>query len=252
MPYQRKPLAQWSPARDVWETAQQGICGHWAVWRETWPAWGMTVRGVLYELPRLGLHTSAAESSSAPLLPTPNLFHSKNTETPEGYRARRADVKARTGTQHGPSLQVVIASLLPGQTPLQPGALMPTPTAQDGSNRGGPAQSRRHSLPLNALAPQLDNLEPPGEQMALPLEVDWGPYAQAIARWEQATRPAPPAVSTGGLSARFVEWMMGLDEGWVTDVPGVSEKQAITALGNGVVPQQAMAAIITCLQYLGP
>lgn len=31
--------------------------------------------------------------------------------------------------------------------------------------------------------------------------------------------------------------------GWVTDVPGITRTAAIHALGNGVVPQQAAAAV---------
>jgi DNA (cytosine-5)-methyltransferase 1 len=37
--------------------------------------------------------------------------------------------------------------------------------------------------------------------------------------------------------------MMGLPEGWVTGVPGLSRTQQLKALGNGVVPQQAALAI---------
>jgi DNA (cytosine-5)-methyltransferase 1 len=37
--------------------------------------------------------------------------------------------------------------------------------------------------------------------------------------------------------------MMGLPAGWVTAVPGLTRAQQIKALGNGVVPQQAVAAI---------
>jgi DNA (cytosine-5)-methyltransferase 1 len=36
--------------------------------------------------------------------------------------------------------------------------------------------------------------------------------------------------------------MMGLPDGYVTDVPGVSRTNQLKALGNGVVPQQAAAA----------
>ena len=36
---------------------------------------------------------------------------------------------------------------------------------------------------------------------------------------------------------------MGLPEGYVTQVPGLTHRQQLTALGNGVVPQQAAAAI---------
>lgn len=79
----------------------------------------------------------------------------------------------------------------------------------------------------------------------------WGEFAQAIARWETVTgRPVPEPTEPGRtalrLSARFVEWMMGLPGGWVTDVD-ISRTAQLRALGNGVVPQQAAAAIRTML-----
>ena len=43
---------------------------------------------------------------------------------------------------------------------------------------------------------------------------------------------------------KFAEWMMGLPDGWVTGVPGLSRAQQIKAIGNGVVPQQAAAALL--------
>lgn len=36
---------------------------------------------------------------------------------------------------------------------------------------------------------------------------------------------------------------MGLPAGWVADVPGLSRNAQLKALGNGVVPQQAFAAL---------
>jgi DNA (cytosine-5)-methyltransferase 1 len=77
----------------------------------------------------------------------------------------------------------------------------------------------------------------------------WGDYAPAIHRWETILgRPAPEltTLSSKGnlrLSPRFVEHMMGLPDGWVTNVPGVTRDQALRALGNGVVPHQAAAAL---------
>jgi DNA (cytosine-5)-methyltransferase 1 len=41
----------------------------------------------------------------------------------------------------------------------------------------------------------------------------------------------------------FVEWLMGLPDGWVTDVPGITANEWLKMLGNGVVPQQAEAAL---------
>jgi DNA (cytosine-5)-methyltransferase 1 len=78
--------------------------------------------------------------------------------------------------------------------------------------------------------------------------VRWGQFAPAIARWEALTRPAPAptALSAKGnqrLSPRFVEWLMGLPAGHVTGVPGLTRNEQLKALGNGVVPAQAEAAI---------
>ncbi|WP_234388760.1 hypothetical protein [Streptomyces sp. AS58] len=72
----------------------------------------------------------------------------------------------------------------------------------------------------------------------------WGAYASAIARWENLTRPAPPPTDAAGrLRADFVEWMQGLAPGWVTATPGLGRPAQLTALGNGVVPQQAAQAV---------
>lgn len=77
---------------------------------------------------------------------------------------------------------------------------------------------------------------------------DWGIYRPAIERWERTLgRPAPAPMEPGRarprLSARFVEWMMGLPDGWVTGTPGLTRTQQLRALGNGVVPLQAQAAL---------
>jgi DNA (cytosine-5)-methyltransferase 1 len=45
------------------------------------------------------------------------------------------------------------------------------------------------------------------------------------------------------LAPVFSEWMMGLPAGWVTDVPGITRIEQLKMLGNGVVPQQATAAL---------
>lgn len=45
------------------------------------------------------------------------------------------------------------------------------------------------------------------------------------------------------LSPAFAEWMMGLPEGWVTQVPGLSRNDQIHRIGEGVVPRQAVRAL---------
>jgi DNA (cytosine-5)-methyltransferase 1 len=86
----------------------------------------------------------------------------------------------------------------------------------------------------------------------------WGRYARAIAQWEPVVgRPAPdptvPSERTGKpvLSPAFVEWMMGLPRGHVTDVPGLRRTQMLSMLGDGVVPLQAEVAYRTLFEALG-
>ena len=61
-------------------------------------------------------------------------------------------------------------------------------------------------------------------------------------RREMHLLQVPNALDEGKLNAKFVEYMMGLPEGWVTDV-GLSRSQQLKILGNGVVPQQAEYAL---------
>jgi len=52
----------------------------------------------------------------------------------------------------------------------------------------------------------------------------------------------PPPLDQGKLNVKFVEYMMGLPAGWVTDVD-IIRSQQLKILGNGVVPQQAYRAL---------
>jgi DNA (cytosine-5)-methyltransferase 1 len=85
--------------------------------------------------------------------------------------------------------------------------------------------------------------------------VDWGVYETAIRRWETILgRPAPHPTRPGNhgrpvLAPAFVEHLMGLTEGWVTDLP-LPRTAQLRALGNGVVPQQAAHAIALLLNDL--
>ena len=57
----------------------------------------------------------------------------------------------------------------------------------------------------------------------------------AILNEDAGPRPAPV----------FVEWVMGLPEGWVTrPALGLTLAQQMAALGNGVVPRQAARALV--------
>ena len=148
------------------------------------------------------------------------------------------------------------------------GTLMPTPTASDhkaGRHQAGTGHSLTQAVQLLPTPTASDGImglprtsgRPPEKstKLATRLEyTDYGDYAPAIARWEQVTgRDAPPPTNPprreGGkpqLSARFVEWLMGLPDGHVTDL-NLSRERQLRMLGNGVVPQQAALAVHTLI-----
>lgn len=151
-----------------------------------------------------------------------------------------------------------------------PCALLPTPRATDGT-KGGPNQrgskgdlmlpSAVNLLPTPVVTDakgarnsisgrKADSEHHSGDTLGdVAYTGKWGEYAAAIQRWEHVIgRPAPEPtqVSAKGspqLSARFAEWLMGVPDGWITDVPGVTRNEALKMAGNGVVPQQGAAAL---------
>ncbi len=78
---------------------------------------------------------------------------------------------------------------------------------------------------------------------------DYGPFADAVRRWESVTGLVAPAAAESTpdgrvmVSPAFAEWMMGWPPGWVTAVPGLSTEDQLRICGNGVVPQAAEAAL---------
>lgn len=180
------------------------------------------------------------------LLPTPAVNDMGAAYTPDEWDAWTEEQKSvhGNGNGHGKSLEIEAQRLLP----------TPSTALADGgqTSRSGDRKDE----------PLLGN----------PTELQWGEYAAAIARWEALTRAAPAATTTGPnggqrLSAGFVEWMMGLPPGHVTDpaiwegmtskrgrvltgaaLESASRNAQLRALGNGVVPQQAMVALRLLLE----
>lgn len=71
----------------------------------------------------------------------------------------------------------------------------------------------------------------------------WGKYSTGVIRWAYMLGRQPPQPTVSGrLNPQAVEWMMGLPAGHVTDC-GLKRADQLKILGNGVVPQQAAAAI---------
>lgn len=107
----------------------------------------------------------------------------------------------------------------------QAAKMLPTPKTTD-SKGTSPADMRRKS---------------PGMRAAK--YFDWAQFETAVRRWEGVLgRQAPEPLKDNKLNPAFTEWMMGLPEGWITDIE-ISWSQQIKACGNGVVPQQAKEAL---------
>ena len=254
----REPLAYWNSERDAWERRTVDLFSeHSDVYSETWPQSGMMRSGGVVPACAVGAPHKRARVflvAHPHSQPWQQWRQSAAGETPGGWSRAdvsgsdrayvngghpggallptpQATVSTYSSSGYGPNLNEVAVTL------------MPTPKACDG-DYGLPRTSGRPPEKSAHLATRL-------------AYTDHSVYADAIAGWEKVTgrrapSPTEPAARAGGrprLSARFVEWMMGLPDGWVTspDV-GLSRSAALRALGNGVVPQQASAAVSALLE----
>jgi len=188
-------------------------------WLERWqPAPGEAAGGRA-----LGT-TARRDRAPLALLPTPSAGNFNSSEDPDQWEARRQRVKETAANGNGMGIPLGIAV-----------QLLPTPTASERDR-----------------VRDLENRRQKGSQMELSDVVretqEWGKYAAAIARWEAIHGPAPTPTKPGRtgrpkLNPAFAEWMMGAPAGWITDTPGVTDNEALRMAGNGVVQQQAEAAM---------
>lgn len=244
----------------------------WRVFVLAWPAASDT-EGDRREAPRqtddqarpvdapVGPGDPAGGPDGLKLLPTPQAHDHTNGKTREQVEAARRRSKA--GVRNLNEVVIHEIPLLP--TPMtvnRTSAKAQSGRPTSGPTRGGPSFGLEDVIQLLP-TPKAGDADfglprtsgrPPEMSTHLATKInytDFGQYAPAIERWEKVLgRPAqPPTEPTGRdgaqrLSPRFVEWMMGLPDGWVTDPAiGITSNEQLKALGNGVVPQQAAAAI---------
>lgn len=152
---QPQPLATWNPARSVWETSQESICGHLMPFSQTLPRSGSMRTGRLYQRPAWVPRTNASVGSvlptprasrgasstetvallptpgkadgdgghEIPLLPTPEASRAGGTAERHLERKEEADGSKRTKVTN---LDILAASGLIGDFPL-----LPTPAVND-------------------------------------------------------------------------------------------------------------------------
>jgi len=105
-------------------------------------------------------------------------------------------------------------------------------------SRGNSVTTDSDSARLQRLRGECELAENSGQK-----RFTWGDYEPAITRWQTVMgTPAPHPAHKKGVNTVFVEWLMGLPEGYVTGL-GLSRTAELKMLGNGVVPQQAALAI---------
>jgi hypothetical protein len=230
---QQQPTLIWNPARGVWEKLGMVnlLCEHSELFSETWPTSGMTQNGQVFELPMQVHHTTDSEFSS---LPTPQAMDTLPARSGEArerqlYRGGSNSRRSSSGNLREDILQV-----------------LPTPTTRDYKD-GTEPHERDGVVQTDTVARAVFNS---GEVTA----TNWGKFEPAIRQWEEvlgrlAPTPTKPDGKEGAhrLSSAFTEWMMGLPEGWITDV-GLSRNDELKACGNGVVPQQAELALRVLLE----
>jgi hypothetical protein len=165
------------------------------------------------------------------LLPTPNTMEHREIKTPEQI----AELKAKSPGGYR-NLRETVVNEMP---------MLPIPKALDGIKGNLKTSQERlnsgHQVDLPNVAIDINN--------SPAIKRDWGKFESAVRLWEQeikreAPSPTKPDGKEGAhrLSSKFTEWMMGLPEGWITDV-GLTRNEELKLAGNGVVPQQAELAL---------
>jgi hypothetical protein len=166
------------------------------------------------------------------LLPTPNTMEHREIKTPEQI----AQLKAKSPGGYR-NLRESVVNEMP---------VFPTPIVRD--YKDGQAEVLRNGkVQTDTVGRAIMNSGEVSENR-------WGKFESAVRLWEQeiereAPSPTKPDGKEGAhrLSSKFTEWMMGLPEGWITDV-GLTRNEELKLAGNGVVPQQAELALRLLLE----
>lgn len=213
------------------------------------PKAGMMRAGRLYPQAQPGLRTDERGSLFlVPDLPTPssrdwksgksNLMD-KNARPLSEFAVNLLPSPVARDYKGVPGKNVQMASL-PREV-----SLLPTPSAgvfNDGEDLENWEARRQRNLAKGI------NGNGQGTPLSIAIQQDWGRFEGAIRKWEDILGRESPAPTVPGrtgvrLNEAFVEFLMGLPEGWVVDVPRIARKNKLRALGNGVVPQQAAMAL---------
>jgi hypothetical protein len=190
----------------------------------------------------------------------PDLFPTPNTmdHLPARSKEKIAESKLRTPGGYSNVRETVVNDLMPTPTTRdykdgtqaheRDGKVQTDTVARAVFNSGEVLLGTPRATAANSSSKQVE-LGAPKARLEDQVHTNWGKFEPAIRRWEAIIgRPAPEPTKPDGkegnhrLSSKFTEWMMGLPDGWITDI-GLKRNDELKACGNGVVPQQAELAL---------
>ena len=192
------------------------------------------------------------------LFPTPNTMEHLPARTGEARERQLYRGGSNSRRNSSGNLREDILDLIPtpttrdykdGSQPHQRDGKVQTDTvARTVFNSGEVLLGTPRATAANSSSKQVE-LGAPKSRLEDQVHTNWGKFEPAIKRWEAIIgRPAPEPTKPDGkegnhrLSSKFTEWMMGLPDGWITDI-GLKRNDELKACGNGVVPQQAELAL---------
>ncbi len=227
-------FAVFDPSTSSWRTSQGCLGGEWETYSGSFPPSGTMRSGRASRLPPLARRTSAGASS---LWATPQTADAWVPAHTTENTLKRGNPNAKSRSRPGTlTKQVVEPEYWPTPTAGEgtgPGhagqggmnlrtaaAMWPTPRASDGI-WGGPNQTSGGKPSLVALAARFPT--PTAQDAAN----NGGP--------SQSSRNTPPpdAVVGGRLNPEFVEWLMGLPEGWTDLGDSGTPSSRRSASGSG-------------------
>jgi len=244
----------YDPDTHTWRTPQHDEIGDSKSCKHLFTKWGSMRDGELSEL-----EAPANATRDAPSLPT--------VRAADGGRGPTLKSTVHQGSD---DLVTVLTKLFrrnpsvyeehPEWLGAKPTIYLKTPTAYLGSSGAAQHPDQRkagkHGPTLDDEVCFLLNVRPEDEAGDGPFSPAewWNEFLPAVRRWECLSQSAAPIPVIRGprggvkVNPRFVEWMMGLPEGWATEVEGVSLGEQISRIGNGVMPLQSVTSFVLLLQ----
>lgn len=212
-------LARWDRDSSSWKTPQCSLVEGLDEFSETWPDWGLMLRGVSYQRPTLVPPTSESESG---------YWHTPSAQEP-GVRVERlvtkmgepATLGQRAYDKHtGRLAQVGLAQQI---------HMLPTPTARDWKSPGAAERAAERAQPLSEV---IGNPHAHPKTWPTPASCNGTGGATGLAGgsgnrkklYEMLGEVEGKKMGCQTLNPNWVEWLMGWPIGWTDSRPSATAR----------------------------